>query len=87
MSGITKAETPESTLKAFLLYQDMAEELLNERDSHIADQINLTLEEGETGIAFFGAAHSITDKVNKDIDIIVIQMFTDNISLKLMNKG
>ena len=70
--------------KAYLMYQDASKELLDDRDNHIAFQINTTLNDDEIGIAFFGAAHSITDKLNKDIDIDVIQMFTDEISLNLL---
>ncbi|MEI6747694.1 MAG: hypothetical protein ACOYMF_14865 [Bacteroidales bacterium] len=86
LSDVAKADTPENTLKAYLLYQDQAQGLLNDRDNHIANQINVTLKDGEIGIAFFGAAHSITNKLNKDIDVDVIQMFTDEISLNLIGK-
>ena len=84
MLDIKNAETPENILKAYLIYQDASKELLNDRDNHIANQINTTLNDGEMGIAFFGAAHSITNKLNKDIDVDVIQMFTDVISLNLV---
>jgi hypothetical protein len=83
LMDITKAETPENTLQAYLHYQEKSRELLNERDEYIAHQINATLNNGETGIAFFGAAHSITDKLNKEIKITVIQLFMDDISLSL----
>ncbi len=83
ISDITKAETPESTSKAFQLYKDMSQKLLNDRDCYIANQINTTLNDREIGIAFFGAAHSIINQLNKDIKVNVIQMFTDEISLNL----
>jgi hypothetical protein len=83
LADITKAETPEGAYKALQTYQDMSDKLLNDRDNHIANQINATLDDGELGVAFFGAAHSIINKLNKDIKIVVIQMFTDEISLKL----
>jgi len=86
LSDIALAETPENTLKAYLKHKYASEELLNDRDNFIANQINVTLKNGETGIAFFGAAHSITNKLNKDIKVVVIQMFTDNISLNLSNQ-
>jgi hypothetical protein len=86
LSDISKAETPEKQLVAYLKYQELAQEILNDRDNYIANQINETLKEGETGIAFFGAAHSITDKLNKEINVIIIQMFNDDISLKMSNK-
>ncbi|MCX6306117.1 MAG: hypothetical protein NT040_14235 [Bacteroidetes bacterium] len=85
LTDIAKAETPEDALKAYQDYQKVAQELLNDRDTHIANQINATLANGETGIAFFGAAHAITGKLNKDIKVTVIQMFTDDISRFLLN--
>ena len=84
LSDITKTETPENILKAYLIYQNISQELLNDRDNYIANQINVTLNDGEIGIAFFGAAHSIINKLNKDIKVLVIQMFTDAISLNLI---
>jgi hypothetical protein len=83
LSGITKAELPEEILKAHLKHKNKAPELLTKRDHVIANQIYETLKEGDTGIAFFRAAHSITNKLNKDIEVIIIQMFTDKISLNL----
>jgi len=84
LTDITNAETPENTLKAYLKYQDISKELLNDRDNYIANQINITLNDGEIGIAFFGGAHSIVSKLNRDIEVDVIQVFTDAISLNLV---
>ena len=86
LSNIINAESPESKLKAYVFFQNKSEELLNSRDNYIANKINLTLDDGETGIAFFGAIHSIVDKLNKDIEVITIQIFNDDISLKLTTK-
>lgn len=83
LSDISKADTPEKQVDAYLVYQQIAQELLNSRDNHISNQINTTLNDGETGIAFFGAAHSVIDKLNKDIGIVLIKMFKDVISLNL----
>jgi hypothetical protein len=66
------------------MYQGASKELLDDRDNYIAFQNNTTLNDGEIGIAFFGAAHSIINKLNRDIDVDVIQMFTDEISLNLL---
>ncbi len=84
LSGISRAEKQS---EAYAKYKKVSKELLIERDTFIANQINVTLNGGETGIAFFGAAHSIIDKINKDIDIVVIQMFKDDISLNLMKNS
>ncbi len=86
LSDISKAETPEKQLMAYLAYQEFSDEILNDRDKFIANKINETLKDGEIGIAFFGAAHSVIDKLAKDIEVIVIQMFNDNISLNLTKK-
>jgi hypothetical protein len=86
LSDISKAETPEKQVELYLKYQDASKELLNSRDNFIANQINISLNESEIGIAFFGAAHSIIDKLNTDINVVVIQMFNDDISLNLIKK-
>jgi hypothetical protein len=84
LSDINKAETPEKQLESYLAYQKIAGELLINRDTFVAEQINETLKEGETGIAFFGASHAIVDKLNNDIKVVIIQMFKDSISLNLI---
>ena len=87
LSDISKAESAEKQLEAFFTYQEVSQQLLNERDKHIASQINSTLRDGETGIAFFGASHSIIDKLNKQIEVVVINLFNDVISLNLVNQA
>ena len=84
LSDISKAETHEKQLETYLTYQKLSQKLLNNRDNYIANQINVTLNDGEIGIAFFGAAHSIIEKLYKDIKVVVIQMFKDDISLNLI---
>ncbi len=84
LSDITKAESPEKALVAYHIYMDLAGDLLLNRDRFIAGQINETLNEGDTGLAFFGASHHILSNLDSDIEVDMIQMFTDPISLKLM---
>ena len=84
LSDLSKAGTPENQLESYLKYQQVSQELLASRDHFIANRINMTLKDGETGIAFFGAAHAIIDKLNKEIKVVIIQMFKDEISLNLM---
>jgi len=86
LADINNADTPEKQMESFLTYQKISQELLNSRDVYIANQINETLQEGELGIAFFGASHSIVDKIDKNIKVIIIQMFKDSISLSLIKK-
>ena len=50
----------------FVLVKDR---LLKRRDRFIANQINHTLKEGETGILFIGARHNVLPKISKDIDV------------------
>ena len=87
LSDIKKAETPEKQLEAYIIYEKMSRELLKMRDDFIANQINETLQDGEVGIAFFGAAHTVLNKLKKDIKVAVIQMFVDEISVSLVNKN
>ncbi len=87
LTGIRNAQTPEKQLEAYLSYQRMSQELLISRDNYVANQINTTLKEGETGIAFFGAAHTIIDKLDYRIKVVVIQMFRDLISLSLVGRN
>lgn len=83
---IMKATTSAEQLKAYLTYQEVAQELLNKRDIYIANRINITLKKDETGIAFFGGKHSIVDRLDKDITITIIQEFKDKISAMLRNR-
>jgi len=85
ITDIIKSETQDEKLKAYLLYQEMSEKLLNDRDAFISNKINTSLNVDEIGIAFFGVGHSIVDKINDDILIVKIEMFDDEISLNLKN--
>lgn len=49
-----------------------ASELLEMRDRFIADRINATLKEGETGVLFIGALHRLTEKLAPDIEVSVL---------------
>ena len=84
ITDIIKSDTIDSKLKAYAMYQAMSEQLLLDRDKYISNQINLTL--NDVGIAFFGAAHFIIDKLDSDIEVVIINMFKDQISLKIIQK-
>lgn len=86
LSRLTKATTPAEQLKVYLVYQKVAQELLNKRDAYIANRINITLKKDELGIAFFGSKHSIVDRLDEDITITIIQEVKDKISADLMNQ-
>jgi len=48
----------------------LSESLLKRRDQFIADRINETLKEGETGILFMGMLHAVERFLPKDIKVI-----------------
>lgn len=48
-----------------------SQSVLEKRDIYIASQINETLQQGETGILFIGALHSLTNYLQKDIQVII----------------
>lgn len=50
-------------------YDEVKDELLEKRDAYIAQRINATLNDGEIGILFLGAAHNVVPKLPKDIVI------------------
>ena len=52
-----------------------AEDLLKQRDSFIADQINETLPENKIGILFIGAKHDVAAFLPSDIKVTTIRRF------------
>jgi len=70
---IAKAKKMVKRIIAALNYRFHKKKLLRERDESIADTIDKTLGEGETGILFLGAHHEIVSKLAEDIDIIEVK--------------
>lgn len=66
---LTKARTKREKLIAYLKYKLSKNQLLKGRDRFIAERINETLKEGETGILFIGAYHNIIPMLNEDISV------------------
>jgi hypothetical protein len=66
---LTKARTRIGKLIAYLKYRLIKNELLRKRDEFIANRINGTLNQGETGILFIGAYHEVIPKLAKDIQV------------------
>jgi len=87
LTRIVKAKTPTEKLKHYILYQDISEDLLDRRDTYIANRINESLQEDELGLAFFGGTHSIVDKLDGDIDVTAPQEFNDPISIDLIRNA
>lgn len=54
---------------SYLKYRLIKNELLRKRDSFIANRINETLNQGETGILFIGAYHEIIPELAEDIQV------------------
>lgn len=51
------------------VYENQANELLAKRDTYIANRIDNTLNRGDLGILFVGAAHDIKEKIPVDIQV------------------
>jgi len=66
---LTKARTQREQLVAYLKYRLSKNHLLKRRDRFIAERINETLKEGETGILFIGAYHNIIPMLDKGIRV------------------
>jgi hypothetical protein len=58
---------------ATLRYRLAQSRLLQQRDSYIANRINTTLGEGETGILFIGANHDVIPRLAKDINVTQVK--------------
>lgn len=66
-----EAKTEEERKKAAEDYKGIKSDLRARRDSFMAERINTTLLESETGILFVGANH-VTDKLPKDITVKIL---------------
>ena len=66
LKAISDASGPERA-RATAAYTSRAPALLDERDSYIARRIDITLDEGQTGLLFIGAAHQVEKKLPRDI--------------------
>lgn len=51
-------------------YEQMKDELLQNRDEFIARTIGSTLKDGEKGILFIGAAHDVRSKLPEDVQVL-----------------
>lgn len=49
--------------------QSLIHSLLERRDRYIAERINETLQDGETGILFLGMLHSVQEHLDGDIEV------------------
>jgi hypothetical protein len=70
IKAIVTASTAEEKADAIRRYEEIKDELIQERDTFIAKRIDATLKNNETGILFIGAAHNVIPKLAKDIEVI-----------------
>lgn len=63
------AATAEEKADAMRRYEQIKDELMQERDAYIAKAIDTTLNDGETGLLFIGAAHNVIPKLPEDIEV------------------
>lgn len=63
------AKTPEEKADATRRYDQIKDELLQERDAYIAKAIDISLKDDETGLLFIGAVHNVIPKLAKDIEV------------------
>jgi hypothetical protein len=70
---IAKAKKYVKRILAALDYRFHKNRLLRERDEFIAQTINNTLGQEETGVLFLGAYHEIISKLPKDIDVVELK--------------
>lgn len=72
VAQILNSQDEKSKRETKQAYENQEDKLLAKRDDYIAKQINKTLNQGELGILFIGAAHQIQDKLPKDIQIEIL---------------
>lgn len=72
LQAIANARTENERADSLRQYGEVKDKLLEERDDAIANAIDATLKEGETGILFIGAFHNVSPKLSKDIETIRI---------------
>lgn len=68
--SILNARNSKKTPKIDECRKALSESLLERRDRYVADRINTTLREGETGILFLGLLHNLEKRFDKDIKLI-----------------
>ena len=70
IKAIISADTPDEKTVATGRYEEIKDELIQERDVYIANAINATLGNNETGLLFIGVAHNVMPLLAKDIEVI-----------------
>jgi len=69
LSRVIKANSMAERVSAAVEFKSVAKDLLSQRDSFIAQRIDQTLADGETGSLFIGAYHDVITRLPGDIII------------------
>ena len=69
IKALITARTPEEKADAARRYDQIKDELMQERDAYIAKAIDISLKDDETGVLFIGAFHNVIPKLAKDIEV------------------
>ncbi|GFO97515.1 hypothetical protein ig2599ANME_1719 [groundwater metagenome] len=69
IKALITAMTPEEKADAARRYDQIKDELLQERDAYIAKAIDISLKDNETGVLFIGAVHNVIPRLAKDIEV------------------
>lgn len=69
IKALITAKTPEEKTNAARRYDQIKDELMQERDAYIAKAIDATLKDHETGLLFIGAAHKVVPRLPEDIEV------------------
>jgi len=69
IKALLDAGSEEEKKAAEARYNQVKDRLLDERDAFIAQSIDSTLKDGETGLLFIGASHDVIPKMPKDIEV------------------
>ncbi|MBU4075615.1 MAG: hypothetical protein KKI06_02730 [Euryarchaeota archaeon] len=69
IKALITAKTPEEKADAARRYEQIKDELMQERDAYIAKAIDISLKDDETGVLFIGAFHNVIPRLAKDIEV------------------
>ena len=73
ITKMTRSRSLKEREVAALRYKLARGKLLKQRDKFVAGRINETLSEGETGILFIGAYHSVNNRLDPDIKVAQVK--------------
>jgi hypothetical protein len=69
IKALLEAKTDQDRADAGARYDQVKDQLIEDRDAFIAQSIGSTLKDDETGLLFIGASHNVIPKIAKDIEV------------------